>query len=71
MVQHLSFVGNALGQHHVEGTDTVADHHGHVFIIDIVNIAHFAYIEAFLFGEREMSLNYCFHINILFDCLIA
>ena len=71
LVQHLAFIGNTLGQDNVEGTDAVADHHGHIFIIDIIDIAHFAYIQTFLFGEGEVCLYYCFHDFILFDCLIV
>ena len=45
LVQHLAFVGNTLGQHHVECRDTVGSNHHHIFVIDGVNVAYFTYIQ--------------------------
>ena len=64
LVEHLTLVGDALGENDIKGGDAVAHHHGHILVVDVVDIAHFAHIEAFLLREIEVGFYYCFHIII-------
>ena len=61
LVQHLTFEGNTLGQHHVEGRDAVGGDHHHQVVVDVIHIAYFAVVHAFLSIEMEISRCQCFH----------
>ena len=68
LVEDLSLVGDALGENDVESRDAVGDHHGHIFVVDVIYIANLAYIEAFLLGKTEVCFNYCVHITFFCFC---
>ena len=55
LVQHLSFVGNALWQNHVKGRNTVCSHHDHQVVTNVVHIAHLSVVHALLSFEVEVS----------------
>ena len=48
MVENLSFVGNSLGQYNVESRNTVGGNHYEFLVVDVVNVAYFAVVNAFL-----------------------
>ena len=56
LVQHLSFVGNALWQNYVKGRNTVSSHHDHQVVTNVVHIAHLSVVHALLSFKVEISL---------------
>ena len=55
LVEHLSLEGDALGQDDVEGRDAVGSDHDHQVVVDVIDVADFAVIDAFLSGEVEVG----------------
>ena len=55
LVQHLSLEGDAFRQHYVEGGDAVSCDHHHDVVVDVIHVAYFTMIYAFLSGKTELS----------------
>ena len=55
LVEHLSFEGDALREDDVEGRDAVGGHHHHQVVVDVIHVAHFAVVHAFLSIEVEVG----------------
>ena len=51
LVEHLSLIGDALGQDNVESRDAVGGDHHHVFVVDEITIADLAVIDLGLARE--------------------
>jgi len=56
LVEHLSLVGNTLGQNHVKSGDPVGGHHDNQVVVDVVHVAHLTVIHAFLSFEMKICL---------------
>ena len=57
LVENLSLERNAFGQNDVERRDTVGSHHNHKVVVDVVNVAYFSVIYAFLSLEIEIGVS--------------
>ena len=55
LVEDLALVGDALGQDNVKGRDPVGYDHDEVFVVDVVDVADFSHIFAFLTFEGEIG----------------
>jgi len=59
LVQYLPFIGNAFGQHHIEGRNAVANNHDQILVVDVVYIAHLAMVNTFLSGKLVIGTYNC------------
>ena len=57
LVQHLPFEGDSFGQDHIECRNTVGGHHDHQFVVDVIHVAYFSVIYAFLSREVKISVS--------------
>ena len=57
LVQHLSFVRNTFRKYYVKGRNTVGCYHDEFFAVDVVHIAHFSVVHAFL--SRKVEICFC------------
>ena len=63
LVQDLSFERDSLGQHHVKCRDTVRYDHDQVFVVDVIYVAYFAFVQRLLTVEVHVGLYQCFRHN--------
>ncbi len=59
LVEHLALEGYALGEHDVKCRYTVGSHHYEESVVDVVDIAHLAMIEALLAGKFKIGRSEC------------
>ena len=57
LIQHLAFVRDAFGQNHVESRDAVGCYHDELFIVNVVNIAHFTVVHTLLTGKVKICFS--------------
>ena len=55
LIEHLSFIRDTFRQNHIECRNTVGSYHYQQIVVDIVNIADFTVINAFLTGKVEIG----------------